>query len=427
MISALAKTRTFTREQVEELLAPLLKTLPLEKYPLVAFGLRGANLDMGVAGVNDRGIWDDLNGWLDRKTGEFHIYTANTDPTAKYRKNLGSVHAPQILWFKIGKHKGRDGFRQADTFKVDRDGVGLVDAPKDRAFNWHDSIAKSGGTSSEGCQTNPKEVFKSVLKTGYPLVRKYYPKTETFPFVLVDLTDWEVEVPLPAVLKNPRSLAKGMRGDAVKALQQALDIKDDGIFGNGTESSVRKFQKDAGITADGIAGPVTLDLLGIKEATKDLLPEMPGKIDLDPINDAAEALVKEFESLRLDAYLDSGGVPTIGWGTTKYPHTGKAVKMGDKCTKAEADAWFWEDINEAVAAVKKAVRVPVTPNQFGAMVSLTYNIGVGAFKSSTMLALLNKGDYTGASNQFPRWNKDNGKVVAGLTRRRKAERALFIS
>ena len=130
-------------------------------------------------------------------------------------------------------------------------------------------------------------------------------------------------------------------------------------------------------------------------------------------------IIKSFEGLRLEAYLDGGGVPTIGYGTTKGAH------MGQTCTMAQAEAWLLDDMASACDAVTRALKVPVNQNQFDAMVCLAYNIGNQAFRDSTLLRLFNAGDVDGAANQFPRWNKDNGNVIAGLTRRRLAEQTLF--
>lgn len=175
------------RDGVLKLLNPMLSGLAQEKYPLLAFGIRAYYRDsMGVKGKNDRGIWDDAIGWIDRKTGGFLIFNGNTDPSLQFRKNLGCIHAPQVLWFKIGKHKGRPAFRQAASFMVDRDGVGLVKASAACAFNWHDSISKTNGTSSEGCQTMPRDQFRAAREYGYLWVPKYY-KNETFPYLLTSM------------------------------------------------------------------------------------------------------------------------------------------------------------------------------------------------------------------------------------------------
>ncbi|WP_436897661.1 lysozyme [Acinetobacter gyllenbergii] len=136
-------------------------------------------------------------------------------------------------------------------------------------------------------------------------------------------------------------------------------------------------------------------------------------------------LITSFEDLRLTAYDDGVGVWTIGFGTTVYPNGGK-VKKGDVCTKAQAMSFFQHDLRRFETAVNSAVKVPVSQNQFDALVSLTYNIGEAAFKGSTLLKKLNAKDYAGAADQFPQWNKGGGKVMKGLVRRRAAERELFL-
>ena len=172
-------------DQAIKFLEPQLKLLPEKEFPLTAFGIRAYYRDtMGKKGKNDRGIWDDAIGWLNRATGDFLIFNGNTDPSLPYRKNLGQIHAPQILWFKIGLHKGRPAFRQAADFMVDRDGIGLVKASVNCAFNWHDSL--SGGTSSLGCQTNPRDQFKVAREYGYLWVPKYY-KDKKFPYILASM------------------------------------------------------------------------------------------------------------------------------------------------------------------------------------------------------------------------------------------------
>jgi len=130
-------------------------------------------------------------------------------------------------------------------------------------------------------------------------------------------------------------------------------------------------------------------------------------------------LTREFEGIRLMAYLDGGGVPTIGYGHTK------GVKLGDQCDMAQAVQWLREDVQEAVDAVNRLVKVKINQAQFDALVDFVFNLGAGAFTKSTLLRMLNAGDYTGAAGQFQRWNKDNGKVIAGLSRRRAAEARLF--
>lgn len=138
------------------------------------------------------------------------------------------------------------------------------------------------------------------------------------------------------------------------------------------------------------------------------------------ISAAGIELLKGHEGLRLRAYLDTGGVPTIGYGHTK------GVKMGDTCTKEQAINWLVDDAASAVADVIRLVTVPLNQNQFDALVSFVYNIGGDAFAKSTMLRHLNHGDYSIAAGQFSRWVYDNGYVINGLVLRRADERALFL-
>ena len=140
------------------------------------------------------------------------------------------------------------------------------------------------------------------------------------------------------------------------------------------------------------------------------------------INAAGLALIKEFESLRLEAYLPTpDDVPTIGYGHTR------GVAMGDTCTEAQADAWLLEDLAWAEDCVEGAVAKLLHENEHAALVSLCFNIGCTAFKNSTLVRLLNEGDFDAAEKQFARWNKQAGRELAGLTRRRAAEEQLFAS
>ena len=134
------------------------------------------------------------------------------------------------------------------------------------------------------------------------------------------------------------------------------------------------------------------------------------------------SLIKQHEGLRLEAYLPTpNDVWTIGYGHT---HT---AKQGMKITEAQAEELLRKDVAWAEEAVNKSVVVPLTQNQFDALVSFTFNVGAGAMDSSTLLRLLNSGDYNGAANQFLRWNKQKGVALKGLTKRREEERKLFLS
>ncbi|WP_228147193.1 lysozyme [Acinetobacter sp. ANC 3832] len=145
------------------------------------------------------------------------------------------------------------------------------------------------------------------------------------------------------------------------------------------------------------------------------LPQAISKAGIDAIC--------SYEGLEFKAYLDSANIWTIGYGTIKYPN-GVRVKKGDTCTIEQAKAYMASDLKSFEAAVNK-VKVPLNQNQYDALVSLTYNIGVNAFANSTLLKKLNAGDYKGAAAQFNVWNKVKGKIVQGLVNRRAKERKLF--
>lgn len=141
------------------------------------------------------------------------------------------------------------------------------------------------------------------------------------------------------------------------------------------------------------------------------------------------------EALRLTAYPDVKGVPTIGYGTTVYPG-GKSVKIGDKCTKQQAEDYFTHDSIEFENAVNDHVLTIslLTQNQFNALVSLTYNIGENGFADSTICKVVNsakRNDVNVVSDAFLRWIKirKDGKliVVDGLVTRRKKEIELYFS
>lgn len=139
-------------------------------------------------------------------------------------------------------------------------------------------------------------------------------------------------------------------------------------------------------------------------------------------------LIKSFEGLYLHAYPDPGthGAPfTIGYGTTRID--GKPVDPNLTITKEQAEQYLEFEVNEKAKAVDSLLEIPVTQGQYDALVSFAYNCGVGNLKSSTLLRLVNSGDIANAADQFLRWNRAAGRVLPGLTRRRQAERELFLS
>lgn len=141
------------------------------------------------------------------------------------------------------------------------------------------------------------------------------------------------------------------------------------------------------------------------------------------VNDETLSLIKKFEGLRLESYLDVAGVLTIGYGSTTN------VRHGMRITEAEATARLRNDLADAEQAVWNAVHVDLTDNQFGALVSFVFNVGAGAFRSSTLLKKLNASDYDAVPAELAKWNKArvNGVLtpINGLSNRRAAEAGLW--
>jgi len=139
------------------------------------------------------------------------------------------------------------------------------------------------------------------------------------------------------------------------------------------------------------------------------------------INDAGLKLIEEFEGKRLRAYRDVGGVPTIGYG-----HTGPDVHMGDVITPQQAENLLDKDLESREKQLTDWLEtVPTTPNQFSALLSLGYNVGMGALHRSEVLENHMRGRYNQAAAAFGHWTKVDGVVVGGLVRRRQAERKLY--
>lgn len=134
------------------------------------------------------------------------------------------------------------------------------------------------------------------------------------------------------------------------------------------------------------------------------------------------ALTEQFEGCRLTAYQDQVGVWTIGYG-----HTGPEVIAGLTITRDEAEALLAKDVSSAAACVNRVVAVRLTQAEFDALVDFAFNLGHGAFSSSTLLRELNAGNFIAAAAQFEVWDRAGGAVVAGLLRRRQAEATLFNS
>jgi lysozyme len=164
-----------------------------------------------------------------------------------------------------------------------------------------------------------------------------------------------------------------------------------------------------------------------------------------PINQAGLDLIKSFEGIEdgdpttvnLDPYLDPVGIWTIGWGHAivcegRFLRGAQAKPRAYSLypgglTLAQAEDLLRADALDACRDVQNAVTVRLTDNEFAALVSFTFNLGIGNLRRSSLLRHINAGDLDAAANEFKKWNKAGGKVLPGLTRRRLAERALFLT
>lgn len=138
--------------------------------------------------------------------------------------------------------------------------------------------------------------------------------------------------------------------------------------------------------------------------------------------DLIKKIVGSFEGCKLTAYKDVKGIWTIGWG-----YAGADVFEGEVWSQQEADDHLAAFLKHVIENVVHNVKTPFTDNQLAAFCSLAYNIGLGAFDHSTLLFKFNSGDSVAAADEFLRWNKGNGKVIDGLTNRRRMERELFLN
>lgn len=229
--------------------------------------------------------------------------------------------------------------------------------------------------------------------------------------------------------KQRPTLRRGARGNFVRELQLGLRSDPDGIFGAQTEARLRVVQREFGLVPDGIAGPKSWAVL-----TGDVPPPRPPAAAPAShhwrLGKAGEELIKSFESCeerlpdgRFEAYPDPGsrdGTPwTIGCGSI-----GADVQKGTVWTQEECDRRFESDIVRYVDGVAAAIGdAPTTQNQFDALVSFHYN--TGAIRQATLTRRHKAGDYAGAKQAFAWWNKNDGKVMRGLVRRRKAEAELY--
>lgn len=214
---------------------------------------------------------------------------------------------------------------------------------------------------------------------------------------------------------------------------------DDGTMVVQVNDQVVKTNAQANVVTDGSGNPV-LDGSGrpvetqpqTETTTVENSNQLKRASEFNPSAKCLE-LIRQFEGFRNVAYQDSVaiwtigyGIWTIGYGTTRV--NGQPVQPGMTCTRAQADEWMLADLTEKMAPViKRNVRAPITQSMFDAMCSFAYNVGPGAFANSTLLKDLNAGRYEDAAAGFLQWNKAGGQVLAGLTRRRNAEKNLFLA
>lgn len=136
-------------------------------------------------------------------------------------------------------------------------------------------------------------------------------------------------------------------------------------------------------------------------------------------NQAGISIIKDFEGFRAKAYVCPAGRLTVGYGHTR------GVNPGDEVSPDVAEQYLMSDLAYAEQVVETSIHVPITDNQFSALVSFVFNVGVVNFIKSTLLRVLNQGKYKEAADEFLKWNKAAGRVLPGLVKRRAAEQALF--
>lgn len=217
------------------------------------------------------------------------------------------------------------------------------------------------------------------------------------------------------------TLQSGSTGPGVLALQKALKAKGfdpgdlDGNFGPMTEGQVKALQLATHLPIDGVYGMATAAALASYQ--------QPGAPSIP--QDALD-MVESFEGYSAAPYQDSGGVWTIGYGSTRDVLGHPVTSATQSVTKVMAEGMMRRDMLSAATAISNDVHVPLTETERGALLDFVFNVGSGAFEGSTLLRLINAGDYENAANQFERWDHVAGRVLAGLLRRRLAEKAEFL-
>lgn len=222
-------------------------------------------------------------------------------------------------------------------------------------------------------------------------------------------------------------LKKGHQGTNVRVWKDYLSsrgyiVTPSDVFDDSTVMATQEFQRWAHLDDDGIVGNRT-----ILAAKKLFFAGFPDSTD--GVNHAMRSskagidFIKSFEKCSLVCYDDGYGFPTIGWG--HLVKKDEPYVIGSRITQEKADQLFTQDLQQYEDTVGDLVKVPITQNQYDALVSLAFNIGGRNFKGSKLLEKLNAGDYDGAGSHFKDWVRSNNKVSKGLVRRRSAEAKIF--
>jgi lysozyme len=222
-------------------------------------------------------------------------------------------------------------------------------------------------------------------------------------------------------------LTKGDKGNTVERLQRRLAtaghaVAADGDFGPGTDGAVRAFQAAHGLPADGVVGPATWAALraGARGGSRGGGARRLSK--------RGAAFIAHFEGFRPELYNDPVGHCTIGCGHLVHhgPMNGSEPdEFRRGITRQRALELLQQDADTAAGEISESVKVELTQPQVDALISFAFNVGNGAFRDSTLLKLLNRGDYASVPAQLDRWTKASGRTLPGLVRRRKAEGELF--
>ena len=145
------------------------------------------------------------------------------------------------------------------------------------------------------------------------------------------------------------------------------------------------------------------------------------------INERGIKMVKSFEGIALKPYLCPANVWTVGYGATVGSDGGPIDPDMEPISEIEAEALLVRDLENSEGWISRLIKTALTENQFSALTSFTFNVGCGALQRSTLRMKLDRGEYLGAADEFPKWRRAGGRILAGLVRRRAAEQALFLA